>query len=592
MGYTLNEVIDTTTTTNGLNPLPNGSVTVNWFGPTANFSGFAGYAGSPPSYDYDGHYPGKGITITGEEEVYSAFLRDGFNFGPGSSGGTNDQPGYLVDVTGLKSLFTNTPFVVELIAAADSMQTLTNAFVVDVTNLVTNSVSYPNTPPITEDEGSEPWVRGHGGGLSTVSGAFNTDHIQIFSNHPLGGGDKSVGFDHAGTICGFIITDKPVISMPPQPVLAVAGDTVLLNPYAIGVPPLSYQWRRNGSAIAGATNASYTIAGVNAGNAGNYDLVVTNLYGSATSRAVQVGDIIAQAPAAGVVADSNPANPERDGTDLGATWMASSNDGTRTRTGVMDFDAAETNGISVEGDTNFDVATGTVMFWMQSAGVDGSTSGNVGASLFCRPEGASGNDFIVYQYEGGTLVFQSPNNGLTPANAFGSVANVSDNKWHLVALTFDQSAAGGATLYIDGVLDTTNANSAPWSWPVGAPLQLGFSTDPMGWYAYNGFLDDVRFYNRQLTGTEIATVYHTEVLVDTNALQMQLNFNAAPGPGSTLTWQESGAVLQSASQVSGPWTDLPGAASPYTIVPGATEKFYRYRYAHTAQSLTSNPYLM
>jgi hypothetical protein len=590
LGYTLNEVINTTTSTGGLNPLPNGSITVNWFGPTANFSGFAGYAGFPPSYDYNGQYPGPGITISGEEEIYSTFLRDGYNFGPGESGGVNNQPGYLVDVTGLSTLFPSSPFVVELIAAADSMQALTNAYVIDVQHSTTNSVTYPSTPPITDNEGGEPWVRGHGGGLSTVSGALNTDHIQIMSNHPLGGGNTIVGFDNAGTISGFIVTDKPVVSMYPQSIpVAGPGDSILLSAYAIGVPPLSYQWRLNGQGIPGATNTSYAISNVNSvALGGNYDLVVTNLYGTATSRVSTVTvDRITQTPSNGIaIHDSNPSNPQHDGVNMGSTWLASSSDGTITRTGVEDFVAADTNGISVQDNAAFDGPTGTITLWMRSAGTDQSNPDqSFGASLFCRATGTSTDDFMLIQSDGGSLYFLAPEFG----NGYYSSGGVSDNNWHFVALTFDQSASGGAAIYIDGALDSTNANSGSWTWPVGNPLEIGYTTDSY-FRDYNGLLDDVRYYSTILSASQIAAIHSSGALENTSALQLQFNFTTAPGLGITLTWLESSAVLQSAPTVSGPWTDVPGATSPQVIFPTATQQYFRYRY--TPQSLVSNPYLM
>jgi hypothetical protein len=52
---------------------------------------------------------------------------------------------------------------------------------------------------------------------------------------------------------------------------------------ASGTGTLSYQWRKNGSAISGATASSYTIASVAAGDAGNYDVVVTGACGLVTS---------------------------------------------------------------------------------------------------------------------------------------------------------------------------------------------------------------------------------------------------------------------------------------------------------------------
>ena len=585
-GYTLNEVVDTTTSTNGLNPLPNGSLNVTWWGPTANCSGFGGYEFKPPHYNYGGPFPA-GTQPTGEGEVYASFLRDGINFGP-PGGPNNDQPGYYVDVTGLKTLFTNTPFVIELIASADSMETLTNAFVIDMTHSVTNSVSYPNTPPVA-NVGDAPWVRGQGGGLSTASGPLtNADHVYITSAQPQ---HVAAEFNLAGTISGFIITDQPVVSMHPQSIpVAGPGDSILLSAYAIGVPPLSLQWRLNGTPVSGATNLSYAISSVNLATGGNYDLVVTNAYGATTSQVstVTVDRITEQSPAPNLVYDSNPANPQHNGMDLGASWQASSSDGTLTRTGVLAFVAANTNGISVPDSSGFDAPTGTVTFWMRSAGTDTSVGG-VGAALVCRPSGTSSNDFLLLQTDGtpGNLYFQADANG---DNSFTSKAGLSDDKWHFVALTFDQSVFGGVALYIDGALDTSSPNAGAWSWTAGKPLEFGYSSDP-AWRAYNGLLADVRDYGTVLAANQIAAIYTTGALADTTDLQMQFDFTAAPGQGILmLNWMESTAVLQSAASLNGPWTDVPQASSPYAIVPAGPEQYFRYRYL--PQSLVSNPYLM
>ena len=70
--------------------------------------------------------------------------------------------------------------------------------------------------------------------------------------------------------------------MSPQSIAAVAHNTVTLRTIAAGVPPLSYQWRSGGVPIGGQTNSSYSIPDITIG--GNYDVVVTNAYGSATSK--------------------------------------------------------------------------------------------------------------------------------------------------------------------------------------------------------------------------------------------------------------------------------------------------------------------
>jgi hypothetical protein len=50
-------------------------------------------------------------------------------------------------------------------------------------------------------------------------------------------------------------------------------------------------------------------------------------------------------------------------------------------------------------------------------------------------------------------------------------------------------------------------------------------------------------------------------------------------------------VLQSADVVTGPYTDVVGAASPYSVSVLKSAKFYRYR-GHTPVTVVSNPYLM
>ncbi len=570
--FTLNNTIDTTSSGGGLNPLPNGSLAVTWSAYTANVSGFGGYSRSGPHYTFGGNKYNPG-----NEQVYWGFLRDGVNFGPGSSGGNNTNAGYQIDITGLKSLFTNSPFAVEVIASADSMQYLTNVFIIDATANSTQSVMYPSTPPVA-DVGDTAWVRGVGGGLSTASAAFDTDHLMIIGNRAAHVGPKA-GYNFASTIAGFIITDKPVISMPPNSLLACGGDNFVLSAYAVGVPPLSYQWRKDGVAIPGATSLSYGITNVQVAEAGSYDLVVTNAYGQATSD-VSVVTVDHLLPTAGsnFVMDSNPNGPAHDGVASGATWLASSG----SRNGVMNFKASDPDQIVVQGETNFDATTGTVLLWIRSTGVTGTNP----AALFDR---RNPNGCVLALGTNGTIQFQS---SVGNENPFSSVAtNLADNNWHLVGLVYDQSVSGEVDIYVDGQRDNLNFNSAAWSWQTGQELEFGLSHDTTLWQPYNGLMDDIRFYNRALTPTEMASVFSSGDLVDTNALVMRLNFDSAPGAGVTLRWQCPDAVLQSAASVLGPYTDVPSATSPYSTAVRGAGQFYRY-HGHKASSVLSNPYLM
>jgi glucose/arabinose dehydrogenase len=85
------------------------------------------------------------------------------------------------------------------------------------------------------------------------------------------------------TVATLTVTTAPLITTQPQSVVAVQGATASFRVTATGTSPLTYQWRRNGVNINGATAASYTVSAVTTANAGNYSVVVSNEYGSATS---------------------------------------------------------------------------------------------------------------------------------------------------------------------------------------------------------------------------------------------------------------------------------------------------------------------
>jgi photosystem II stability/assembly factor-like uncharacterized protein len=73
------------------------------------------------------------------------------------------------------------------------------------------------------------------------------------------------------------------IVTPPTNQTIAFGGSVTFNVAAHGFAPLTYQWRFNGTNLAGATTNSYVIASVQATNAGNYDVVVGDYSGALTS---------------------------------------------------------------------------------------------------------------------------------------------------------------------------------------------------------------------------------------------------------------------------------------------------------------------
>ena len=77
----------------------------------------------------------------------------------------------------------------------------------------------------------------------------------------------------------------PTISLQPAGRSASVGSTVQLAVVAAGSGTLSYQWSKDGAALAGATADTLTLAAVTAAQTGAYTVTVTNLVGSVTSRA-------------------------------------------------------------------------------------------------------------------------------------------------------------------------------------------------------------------------------------------------------------------------------------------------------------------
>ncbi len=80
----------------------------------------------------------------------------------------------------------------------------------------------------------------------------------------------------------------PVITTQPVGVTTTVGSSLSLSAVANGVPAPAYQWRRNGTDIAGATAATYNVSSAQTADSGTYTVVVSNSAGSVTSNAVTV----------------------------------------------------------------------------------------------------------------------------------------------------------------------------------------------------------------------------------------------------------------------------------------------------------------
>jgi hypothetical protein len=373
-----------------------------------------------------------------------------------------------------------------------------------------------------------------------------------------------------------------VISRQPESLTTGVNDTPTFSVTAIIVngdaANLHYQWQKEGTDIPGATSANYTfkVSAADDGKKFRCQISYSGAPGvtSAEATLTVLPEFVVhfpfdQEPQADVVVDTSPGG--NNGLNVGAAWVANQ-DG---RAGVMSFDGVLGSQITIAAASNLNSSRGTIAFWMQSSAT--SLTPNPYAMLFDRRAMPADGVPVI----GGDVIFQLPDGhvsdqaevaGRARANAFSTTVNPTDGKWHHLAYLYDQTAKGFVAFYVDGVLDGINTNSLSWYWVPEETIELGKSHDAF-WSGYTGFLDDLRIYNRVLSASELSTLAG---VVSAPTLHLSL-----VGRTATLTWSETGFVLQENSDLGNPngWTNVAnGNTSPVTITIGQSgAKFYRLK---------------
>lgn len=104
------------------------------------------------------------------------------------------------------------------------------------------------------------------------------------------------------------------ISIAPATQRVTAGDDMAFVASSGGSPPFRYQWRKGGADISGATSATLLLRGVQPPDAGTYEVVVSNNYGSTVATAILeitvAPPVVIRAPAALSVQASSTATFE------------------------------------------------------------------------------------------------------------------------------------------------------------------------------------------------------------------------------------------------------------------------------------------
>jgi hypothetical protein len=258
----------------------------------------------------------------------------------------------------------------------------------------------------------------------------------------------------------------PAIVVQPANQTVIAGSGVTFTVTASGTPQLGYQWRFGGTNVAGATAASYSVPEAQASNAGNYDVVVTNTYGSVTS--ILASLTVVKAPATvtlgnlfqffeGTAVSATTAPP---GLTVDLTYNGSvnvpTNPGNYTVIGTI-------NDPNYQGSTTATLIIVNNRTWTQTGAPNGWWASVASSASGTNLVAAAGN-----WWSGGPgLIYTSTNCGAswTPTGApeayWASVGSSSNGAKLVAAQTAD--AAGNP-----GVIYTSTNSGATWT-PTSAP---------------------------------------------------------------------------------------------------------------------------
>jgi hypothetical protein len=179
------------------------------------------------------------------------------------------------------------------------------------------------------------------------------------------------------------------------------------------------------------------------------------------------------------------------------------------------------------------------------------------------------NDNLLLYVDGQLIGSPIISNGIVPATAYLYQTNHNGSTGTNGLL----SATPGGGYGIFAATNYTSGNAAAWGYN---SVSIGCRNSGSGTtgltLAFRGGVDEVALYNYCLTPLQVSN--HFAV-----AMNMPTTLNAQTIGGHTvLTWYPNfaTAILQGATNLNGPWTNIVGATSPYVITNGgAPAAFYR-----------------
>ena len=206
-----------------------------------------------------------------------------------------------------------------------------------------------------------------------------------------------------------------------------------------------------------------------------------------------------------------------DGTNNGATTGATGKIGN-----AWDFDGSN-DYVSLPLGTAFDgLAGATISGW-----VNWDSSGGTYQTIF--GVGDSDSERMEVTIEQGGNIYLYAGNG-NVAYSFIPVSNLPSGAWHHVAVVYDGTLTNDERIqmYIDGSLITNTSTSNTHGTTLGTFTNDGsIGKRPHGTHYFKGLQDEVVFYNKALTSTEVSALYNGgsgDSTPDTNGMVAHYNF--------------------------------------------------------------------
>ncbi|HZQ47624.1 MAG TPA: LamG-like jellyroll fold domain-containing protein, partial [Verrucomicrobiae bacterium] len=289
----------------------------------------------------------------------------------------------------------------------------------------------------------------------------------------------------------------PFITAQPTNQLAYPGTVDTLSVSAGGSPPLSYQWQFDGTNLDGATNAVLTLSPVMPGQAGTYDVVVSNAAGSVQSSNATLTappGPSCDPPPAGLVGWWKAEGNARDSVSghYGSLSGGSYGPGMVGQAFVFSDIGA---GVGLGNPTNLQLQNFTIEAWIRrsSSSIVSLDSDGSDAKLLCY--GPNGYDFGM-KWSGNLYLMQFTASGVEVQSG------IIDTNWHHVAVTKTNTTV---VFYVDGVAYPAAPYSVTFSF--NSSVAIGARGDN-GYDSFYGAIDELSVYNLALTGTQIQTIYN------------------------------------------------------------------------------------